>query len=99
MLRRGNPAHEALLDAEAAACGVTPEDAPPGSSGGVPRVKRERDAHADGAVVDLTGGMRQRRCTDPSVLESCDLTVDEEAPVWTAKKKWPGMAAGAVSLR
>ncbi len=114
MLRRDNPAHKVLLDAEAAARGVLVQqqegsEQQNGGSGGAQRVKRERgsgaaggsggqrikrERSAPGAPIDLTGGLRARR--DPTLLETCDLTADEDAPAWTARKR--GAAAADASL-
>ena len=99
MLRRENPVHRALLDAEAIARGGVPEQAEQGDeeqaqrghgtgpSSSKPRIKRERGGTAaPGPAVDLTGGMQRPR-RDPSTVDACDLTADEEAPQWSAKKR------------
>ena len=88
VLRRDNPAHQALLDTEAAARGIRIEQgAPDGASNTArPGVKRERGG---GCAVDLTAGLTACAPIDPTIIETCDLTADDCAPAWSAKRRPP----------
>lgn len=92
VLRHDNPAHEALLDAEAAARGIgikrdEADDDGGGASSGESAARRRVKRERDGRAAELLALMVARPPVDPTVEQACDLTANEDAPAWSAKKR------------
>ena len=71
-----------------------------GPSGGASarRVKRERGVSQQ--AVDLTGARQVARArpADTAILEVCDLTADEAAPAWAARRRRVAQPAAVFTL-